>query len=224
MRALRSGPKFRLNVLNPAHVYDANRRTGGWRTLAHLLDRGGRKRASRILCQRGLLPCERNRWWRRRSARYDRTAERTGRRAWSAGCRASFRTEDAGLLWRNRRRRREMGRGNLRSRHRSRILGHLAAAGERVLWNRSHSVPNVLVHVLHIGDGVIGVPAVVVIVVDSCVIDRRVGIVHASEITLAAAITREVRIARSKGEPPYGCGIPGGEAHAEARPAADPSH
>ena len=174
MRALRPGPKFRLNVLNPAHVYDANRRTGNWRTLAHLLDRGGRKRASRILCQCGLLPCERNRWWRRRSARYDRTAERTGRRAWRARCRTPFRAEYAGLLRRNRRSRREMCRGQLRSRHRPRILGQRAAAGERVLWNRSHGVANVLIHVLHIGDGVIGVPAVVVIVVDRGVIDRRV--------------------------------------------------
>jgi hypothetical protein len=40
MRALWSGAKFRLNALNLAHVYNANRRAGGGRTLPHLLDRG----------------------------------------------------------------------------------------------------------------------------------------------------------------------------------------
>jgi hypothetical protein len=49
MRALWSGAKFRLNVLNPAHVYDANRRGRRGRTLAHLLDGGRRKRTARIL-------------------------------------------------------------------------------------------------------------------------------------------------------------------------------
>jgi hypothetical protein len=39
-----------------------------------------------------------------------------------------------------------------------------------------------LIDVLHTGDGVVGVPAVVVIVIDGGAVDHRVGIVHPSEI------------------------------------------
>jgi hypothetical protein len=60
---------------------------------------------------------------------------------------------------------------------------------------------------LHIGDGVVGVPADVVITVDGGVINRRVGVVHAIEITLAGVITRHVRIARTQWKPSYGCGV-----------------
>jgi hypothetical protein len=80
---------------------------------------------------------------------------------------------------------------------------------------------------LHVGDGVIGVPAVVVIVVDGGVIDRRVRVVHPIEIASARVITRNVRIARPKWKPTYRRGIPEGEAHAEATTAsatADPPY
>jgi hypothetical protein len=74
------------------------------------------------------------------------------------------------------------------------------------LGNRNHGVPHVLVHVLDVSDGVIGIPAVVVIVVDRGVINRRVGVVHAIEIAAAGVITRDVGVARAQWKPPYGGG------------------
>jgi hypothetical protein len=84
-RALRSGANRRLHALHLGHVHDVNRRNWGWRTLAHLLDGGWRKRAAGILGQRGLLARECHRWRRRSGARDNRPAESGGRRARSAG-------------------------------------------------------------------------------------------------------------------------------------------
>ena len=111
------------------------------------------------------------------------------------------------------------------SRHGTRTLGHRTAVGECTLGNRHHCVPNGLIDVLHASDGVVGVSAVVVIVVDGGVVDHRIGIVYPSEIAGAYSVGRDIGLTRSQGEPPYGCGIPRGEAHAEAGPAsANPPH
>jgi hypothetical protein len=81
MRALWPGAKSRLNVLNLAHVYDTNQGAGSWPILTRLLHGGWRERAARILGQRGLLPCEGNRRWRRSCTRDHRSAECSGGRA-----------------------------------------------------------------------------------------------------------------------------------------------
>jgi len=75
MCSLWPGAKLRLNVLNLAHVYDANRRTRDRRALSRLLDGSWRKWAARILGQRGLLPRKRHGWRWRSGTRYHWPAE-----------------------------------------------------------------------------------------------------------------------------------------------------
>ena len=84
----------RLNSLDLAHVYDANRSCPGRRILAQLLDPFRWKRAAGILTQYGLLPVEGYRCRRRRSASYDGPAQHSGGRTWGAWRLCCPRTEN----------------------------------------------------------------------------------------------------------------------------------
>ena len=225
-RALWSSANRRLNTPDSAHIHDANRSTRRRRTLAYLLDLGWWKRAAGILSQRRLLPVEGNRSRRRSGARHHGPAQHVGRRTCSAGCGVCPGAENALPLRRDRRSAEDLGRSKLSSRYRPRILSHPAASGEVVLRNRRDAVLNIPVHVLDVGNRrVIGIPAVVVIVVDGGVIDHRVGVVHPREITLARLVRREIWLTRAQGEPSYGRGSADGKAQAETRaPSPPPIH
>ena len=114
------------------------------------------------------------------------------------------------------------------SRYRSRILIHPAASGEGVLRNGRNAVLNIPVHVLDVGNRrVIGIPAVVVIVVDGGVIEHRVGVVHPRKVTLARLVRREIRLTRTQREPSYRRSRADGKAQAEtgaASSSANPRH
>ena len=222
-RALWFSANLRLNTLDPAHVHDANGRTRSRRALAHLLDLGCWKRPAGILSQRRLLPVERNRSRRRSGARYHGPAQHVGGRTRSPGRGVCPGAENALPLRRDRRSGEDLDRSKLSSRYRSRILSHPAASGEGVLRNRRDAVLNIPVHVLDVGNRrVIGIPAVVVIVVDGGVIDHRVGVVHPRKITLARLVRREIRLARTQGEPSYRRGSADGKAQAETGPPLPP--
>src|ERR1035441_1863563 len=117
----------------------------------------------------------------------------------------------------------------LGARYRTRAFSHPVAVGEPVLRNRRNGVLHVSVRVSYvIESGVVGVPAAVVVIVDGGAVDHRVGIVHPTEIAGADAVSREIGLTRSQGEPPdRRRGIAGREAHAKSRAASvspNPAH
>jgi hypothetical protein len=99
-----SGTHRRLNPPQSGRIDHADLRTRGLRILACPLDRRRRKRPTRILSQRRLLPLKRNGGRRRRSARNDCTTDRIRGRTGCSGGRAGLRTKDAFSLRRDRRR------------------------------------------------------------------------------------------------------------------------
>jgi len=192
-----------LNTPHSAHVDDANWSARRRRGLAYLLDVGRGERAARVPGERRLLPLKRNGRGRRRRSRNHRPGQHVGGRA--CGPRSSIRpvAENAFPLRRDRRSSENLDRTELSGRYGPRILRNPAASGEVLLWNRRDGILNVPVGVLDVGDRRV-VPAGVVIVVDGGVIDHGVGVVHPREITPARLVGREIRLARTQGEPSHG--------------------
>jgi hypothetical protein len=206
---LRSGAYSRLNVLDTAHVLDANGGTNRRRSLADLLNCSHWKRAARIPIQLGLLPLKWHRSRRRSGACHHWPAKYGGGRTRSSGSLFCTRAEDAGPLRRNLRSGGESRISELGTRYGTRTFRNTMAVGKPVLRNRRNGVLHVSVRVIYVVNcRVVRVNVVVVIVVDGGVVDYRVGSINPTEVAGTNSVRGDIRLSRSQWEPAHSRRIP----------------